>query len=191
MTRGIGGFRRSGCRGPDGAQGSLVVTPTLRTVRLLLEPYAPEDERSFRSLFDDPRVARWFTPPSGPDEDLFRSALAAPDEGRAEVWAVREDGRYVGHAEIRPGEGGAEVGYALRPDVWGRGVGREIVEGLTAYALQVRGLEALHATVDARNAASLAVLARAGYARTGERYAHDRVEYVLSRGPAGVHAGLR
>jgi RimJ/RimL family protein N-acetyltransferase len=193
VTRGAGESHRTGCGHRDGAQGSLIVTPTLRTVRLLLEPYVRDDERSFWALFDDPRVSRWFTPDRGSDEDLFHAALTDRTEGRAEVWAVREHGRYVGHVEIRPGRevDGYELVYALRPDVWGRGVGREIVEGTTAYALEVRGLHVLHATVDARNAAALALLARAGYVRVGERVEADHRVYVLARESRRMHAALR
>ncbi|CAM5744355.1 hypothetical protein SAFG77S_02588 [Streptomyces afghaniensis] len=33
--------------------------PTLRTARLLLDAYTPEDEEDFVALFQDTRVSRW------------------------------------------------------------------------------------------------------------------------------------
>lgn len=142
--------------------------PILRTARLEMSPYTPEDEESFVTLFQDERVTRWVG--DGPDEEaedraLFHRIFGVYAQDRFDVWAVRQAGRLVGHAEIKPTEvsGGYEIIYVLAYEVWGRGLGTELARALTHYGFEHYGLDAVHATVAAPNAASLRVLGRLGY----------------------------
>ncbi|MFD4032929.1 GNAT family N-acetyltransferase [Streptomyces sp. NPDC058637] len=147
------------------------MTPVLHTERLLLEPYTPADEDVFVALFQDVRVSRWMGDgPSTEAEDraLFgRVFTKVYARGLFDVWAVRsrEDGRTVGHAEIKPTEesGGHEIIYALAPDAWGRGLGTELASGLLDYGFRRLGLRSVHATVAAENGSSLALLRRVGF----------------------------
>ncbi|MFB7917200.1 GNAT family N-acetyltransferase [Streptomyces sp. NPDC056061] len=152
-------------------------TPTVRTERLLLEPYSPADENAFVSLFQDVRVSRWIGDgPKTEDEDralfgrVFSKVYA---QELFDVWAVRHDGRLIGHAEIKPSSDvdGHEIVYALAPDAWGRGFGTEIARTLTSYGYDVLGLSEVHATVAAENTASLALLDRIGF-----RHVRDMAE---------------
>lgn len=72
---------------------------TLRTERLLLERYVPEDEDSFVALFQDVRVSRWMGDGTSSEEDdraLFgRVFTKVYAENLFDVWAVRRDGRLV------------------------------------------------------------------------------------------------
>lgn len=145
------------------------MTPTLRTERLLLEPYAPEDQEDFVTLFQDRRVSQWMG--DGPateaeDRALFGrvfSKVYAQD--LFDVWAVRRNGLLIGHAEIKPTDvaQGYEIIYALSPDVWGSGLGTELAEAIGAHGFDTLGLPEVYATVAASNSASLAVLNRIGF----------------------------
>ncbi|MFG3053174.1 GNAT family N-acetyltransferase [Kitasatospora sp. NPDC048239] len=145
------------------------MTPTLRTERLLLEPYLPDDEEGFVALFQDTRVSRWMG--DGPaseaaDRALFgRIFTKVYAQDLFDVWAVRRDGLLVGHAEIKATEatGGHEIIYALAPAAWGLGLGTELAEAVTAYGFGTLGLARVHATVAASNTASLALLDRIGF----------------------------
>ncbi|TXS70511.1 N-acetyltransferase [Streptomyces sp. sk2.1] len=147
----------------------VMTTPALSTARLSLEPYTPGDEEDFVALFQDVRVSRWMG--DGPcteaeDRALFGrifSKVYARD--LFDVWAVRHEGRFVGHAEIKPSEevGGHEIVYALAVTAWGRGFGTEIAEVLTGYGFGTLELPEVHATVAAGNTASLALLGRIGF----------------------------
>ncbi|MDI3404701.1 GNAT family N-acetyltransferase [Streptomyces cavernicola] len=143
--------------------------PSLRTSRLRLDPYVPEDEADFVALFQEPRVFRWMGDGTA-DEDanraLFGRIFSKVYARRLfDVWAVRHEGRLVGHAEIKPTEraGGHELVYALHPDVWGRGLGSELAGVIVAHGFGALGLTEVHATVAAPNEASLAVLRRLGF----------------------------
>ncbi|MCF0078655.1 GNAT family N-acetyltransferase [Streptomyces lomondensis] len=145
------------------------MSPTLRTPRLLLTPYTPDDEDDFVALFQDTRVSRWMG--DGPvseadDRALFGrifSKVYAQD--LFDVWAVRRDGRLIGHAEIKRTEEvrGHEIIYALSPEAWGSGLGTELAEALVTYGFGTLGLTEVHATVAAENEASLRLLARNGF----------------------------
>ncbi|MFD5479017.1 GNAT family N-acetyltransferase [Streptomyces hawaiiensis] len=144
--------------------------PTLRTPRLLLAPYTPDDEEGFVALFQDIRVSRWMGDGPSPEADdraLFGrifSKVYARD--LFDVWAVRRDGRLVGHAEIKRTDAvdGHEIVYALAPEAWGSGLGTELAEALVAYGFGTLGLTEVHATVAVENEASLRLLGRIGFA---------------------------
>ncbi|MEV6525768.1 GNAT family N-acetyltransferase [Longispora sp. NPDC051575] len=143
------------------------MTPILRTARLALRPYVPEDEEGFVRLFSDADVTRWMGIPRDP-RALFRRGFTEPHLITWDVWAIVEGDGYVGHAEIKPSPDpqvdGHELVYALLPEAWGRGLGTEVAEAVTAHGLGALGLAEVHATVDPDNAASLALLRRLGYA---------------------------
>lgn len=116
-----------------------MTTSTLRTARLLIEPYRPEDEDHFVGLFADERIARWMgNPPQGDAAEramfgrIFSKVYA---QDLFDVWAVRRDGRYVGHAELKHTDDvdGHELVYALAHDSWGAGLGTEIARALAEY----------------------------------------------------------
>ncbi|WP_371095266.1 GNAT family N-acetyltransferase [Streptomyces sanglieri] len=154
-----------------------MTTPALHTARLRLAPYTPGDEEDFVALFQDPLVSRWMgegTQSEAEDRALFGrvfSKVYAQD--LFDVWAVRREGRFVGHAEIKPSTdvGGHEIVYALAATAWGQGFGTEIAQALTGYGFDTLGLTEVHATVAADNVASLTLLGRIGF-----QHARDRVE---------------
>jgi RimJ/RimL family protein N-acetyltransferase len=145
------------------------MTPPLRSARLLLDAYTPDDEDDFVALFMDARVSRWMGGGPWPEAD-YRATFARifthayRSEG-FDVWAVRQDGRLVGHAEIKPAKvvEGHELVYGLAPGVWGRGLGTELAKTVVAYGFAALHLEQVYATVAEPNAASLATLRKLGF----------------------------
>ncbi|MFI9627947.1 GNAT family N-acetyltransferase [Streptomyces sp. NPDC052042] len=146
-----------------------MATPTLNTERLLLEPYSPADEATFVGLFQDTRVSRWIGDGPGTeaeDRALFQRIFSKVyAQELFDVWAVRHEGRMIGHAEIKPSRevSGHEIVYALAPDAWGRGFGTEIARALISYGYDALGLTEVHATVAAENTGSLVLLDRLGF----------------------------
>ncbi|WP_052168671.1 GNAT family N-acetyltransferase [Actinoalloteichus spitiensis] len=145
------------------------MTDVVRTDRLLLQPYLPEDEESFVRLFQDEEVVRYVgngLQTEAEDRALFHRVFTDVYANRRfDVWAVWFDGAHVGHAELKPCSRaeGHELVYVLARAVWGRGLGRELVGGVLRQAFAVRRLPELHATVDVLNARSLFVLAATGF----------------------------
>ena len=179
-------------RSADSARPAL---PTLRTERLALDPYTPEDEENFVALFQDQRVSRWIG--DGPATEaenraLFHRIFPIYDERRFDVWAVRRIGadgapaEFIGHAEIKPTDtvSGHEIVYALAPAAWGAGLGTELAEALVSYGFVALKLPVVYATVAAANEASLKVLKRLGFERVRDITEDDGgVVVVLAREP--------
>jgi RimJ/RimL family protein N-acetyltransferase len=161
------------------------MTPTLRTRRLVLRPYLPTDEDAFAGLFEDDQVTRWMGMPDADMRTVFRRGF---DPGRVtwDIWAVVEDGTFVGHAEIKPSPNphvdGHELVYALAPGAWGRGLGTEVAAAVTDYGIGGLGLSEVRATVAAENAASLRLLANLGYNHVRNLEEDDgEVTHLLTR----------
>jgi RimJ/RimL family protein N-acetyltransferase len=67
----------------------------------------------------------------------------------------------------RQSETGAEIGYSVHVDFWGRGWGTQIACGLTDLAFADAEVERVQGTCDPRNVASATVLRRAGLVYEG------------------------
>ncbi|MFE7788597.1 GNAT family N-acetyltransferase [Streptomyces sp. NPDC057460] len=162
--------------------------PTLRTERLLLEPYISEDEEGFVALFQDTRVSKWMgdgTASEAADRALFgRIFTKVYAQDLFDVWAVRRNGLLVGHAEIKPNDvvGGHEIIYALAPTAWGAGLGSELAEAIVAYGFDALGLTRVYATVDPANVASLTLLDGIGFEHVRDMQEDDgSTTHVLAR----------
>jgi RimJ/RimL family protein N-acetyltransferase len=142
------------------------------TKRMRLRPYALEDFAEFHDLHSRDDVARYL-PWETRDEDASRAALERHQTLRLEVdgdgitLAAFDDatGRLVGElvlmlrsVEHRRGE----IGYVLHPDFQGRGLATEGARHLLGIAFEDLDLHRVVARLDARNAASAAVLRRLG-----------------------------
>lgn len=162
------------------------MTPVLRSERLSLSPYVAADEEQFVALLQDEAVGRWFGDGMQSVEQthaLFRRIFGLIyAENQFPVWAVRHEGRYIGHAEIKPSPepwlDGHEIVYGLFRGSWGMGLGTELARLLTAYGHQTLALSEVHATVDAENIASLTVLKRLGFTQ-GRSVAEDNGRTTL------------
>lgn len=142
--------------------------PTLHTARLTLDPYRMADEEDFVAFFQDTRVSQFMG--DGPqteaaDRALFHRVFPVYAEQRFAVWAVRRDGRLIGHAEIKHTDtvDGHEIVYALAADQWGEGLGTELARAIIGYGWDTLGLEHVHATVDDANVGSSILLQRLGF----------------------------
>jgi ribosomal-protein-alanine N-acetyltransferase len=140
-------------------------SPTVRGVRVRLRAADAADARAlFEISVYDGVAAR--------TEGEVRAQLdrIAADQARGETvhWAIEEAGTgtlvgTVGFYRGFPDRVG-EVGYVLRPAHRGRGFMTEAVGLAVAYGFDVLRLEAVVAHTDAANRASIAVLARCGFA---------------------------
>jgi RimJ/RimL family protein N-acetyltransferase len=133
----------------------------LRDAELLLRPWAAGDADEVAcGPGDDSEVGRFFGAP-------FGGVRADPDP-EAPAFAIVADGRAVGRIWFAPHKRPFEVGYFLRPDVWGRGLA-------TRSLLLVRDWMAqpLVLCTHPRNERSQRLAERAGFRRDGvvENYA--------------------
>jgi RimJ/RimL family protein N-acetyltransferase len=134
-----------------------------------LVPFADEHEGPFVAMLADPDVTR-FTPLPWPVPPGFaktwRQRYDAHRPAR-ENFAIEDcaDGRFLGIAvapEVDREARTAELGYAVVPEVRGRGVAVEALAQLTAWALGL-GMRRIFLLISVDNTASKVVARRAGY----------------------------
>jgi RimJ/RimL family protein N-acetyltransferase len=146
------------------------LTSTLCTVRTFREDDAPSlarhgnDRRIWLNLRD-----RFPHPYTEADARAYVAFLAT--QPQATSFAIDVDGEAVGGIALHPGADveriGAEIGYWLGAEHWGRGIATAAVRLLTAHALGPLGYERIFALPFTRNAASARVLEKAGFVREG------------------------
>jgi RimJ/RimL family protein N-acetyltransferase len=140
----------------------------IKTERLVLRPLRPSDAGPITLHCSDKRVARMTTSiphpfPPGAAEAYIEGTLSG--RRNEEVWAIDatpSDGEeligVLGY-KTEPGE----LGYWVGPPSWNIGFATEAVRALVAHLFSARGLQRIVATVFSDNAASAAVLIKAGF----------------------------
>lgn len=173
--------------------------PVLSSERFAAIPLGPEHTQDVYAIFSDPEVTRyWGHPPFTRLEEAERWIEGTRTGFRDRTlleWGIVERGGAPGEAEA--GSGGeaadlrgpvigtcalvgwsrehrrAEIGFALGRAAWGRGIMRELLGRLLAFAFDELGLHRLDADVEPRNERSVALLEWLGFEREGllrERY---------------------
>lgn len=138
----------------------------IRTPRLTLRTARPDDLEAMHAVLSDPRATRWWSTPPHGTLDQTRAWLDGmiangPDHPD---FVIELDGRVIGKAGFYAMP---DVGYILHPDVWGQGLAAEAVGAAIDHVLRTREVETLTADVDPENTASIRLLERLGFVRTG------------------------
>ncbi len=139
----------------------------IETARLRLRRARMEDADDLFEVFADPRAMRYWDSPPHVEIAQTRRWLAgmvasSPDE--TDDFVVEHAGRVIGKAGCwRWGE----IGFILRSDHWGRGLGDEALGAVIPHVFASLALDRLEADVDPRNAAALRLLDRHGFREVG------------------------
>jgi len=161
---------------PPAGPGDLPFRPEypLRTARLLLRPYQPDDVDAVYAYERLPETARYLEnePMSRAEAKALvtrrigSSTLAGVGEVLNLVIELARTRVLVGDCVLFwCGEGQAEVGYVLDPAHYGHGYATEAVGALLRLGFEDLGLHRIAARCDARNTASTRVMERAGMRR--------------------------
>ena len=139
---------------------------TIRTRRLVMRRAVATDLDAFHAMMTDPETMRfWSTPPHtelSQTRDWLAAMISAP-AATSDDYVVEHDGRVIGKLGAWRMQ---EVGFMLAREFWGRGLATEALAAFVGHAFADR-TDHLEADVDSRNAASLALLSRAGFSETG------------------------
>ena len=139
----------------------------LRTARLLLRRPARDDLDAFFGIMSDPSAMRyWSTLPHADSSvtSAWLERMLARAETGGQHYAIELDGRVIG--EVGAGRL-PDFGFIIHPDHWGRGFASEASRAVIAHIFAATDAVELKADVDPRNAASLRVLHKLGFAETG------------------------
>jgi RimJ/RimL family protein N-acetyltransferase len=147
--------------------------PRLRTERLLLREFRPDDVEPHHAMSQDEEVQR------------FLGGLKAEDEAFANLathaghWALRgyggfvverlEDGAFLGRIGFYepPGWPQTEVGWKLARAAWGHGYATEAARAVIGFGFTALDLPELCSLIVPDNTGSAAVAQRLGYENTG------------------------
>ena len=160
--------------------------PILRTERLILRPWRPEDLEPFAALNADPRVAASL---GGPQDRTFSDALAARilnefDDYGYGRWAIEVPGKapFIGFVGLAVPSFEAhftpcvEIGWRLAFDHWGRGYATEGAVAAMEFGFSAAGLEEIVSFTAASNARSRAVMDRLGmHCDPADDFGHERL----------------
>ena len=159
--------------------------PVLRTPRLVLVPFAPEDLDALHALWTDEHVRRYLW------DDIVISreraaetldgALASAADGPVGHWSVRQtvDGPIIGDCGFRYVGEEVELMYCLLRPFWGQGLALEGCRAALEYLWRVMELPGIIARADIPNTTSIRLMERLGM-----RYESEDgvlVKYVLGR----------
>ncbi|MCG0066804.1 GNAT family N-acetyltransferase [Streptomyces tricolor] len=142
----------------------------LTTARLVLRPWTGAEAAA---VLADTRSARWADDfPAEGDRviaALFAQHPAWLGEHGHRLIIERDSGLVVGSIGLfwPPSEGTVEIGYGVVASRRGRGYAAEAARALADFALTAPGVHAVVAGVELSNPASLRVLEKAGFRRSG------------------------
>ncbi len=168
--------------------------PTIRTPRLLLRAWTPEDAGAWYSILQEDGILRYFpnqAPPSRQQADAYIAHHTAQWKRHGYGhWAVITpgDGQVVGWngLEYLPEVEQTEVAYLLSKRVRGRGYATEAARAAVKFGFETAGLEKIIGLVHPQNIPSVRVLENCGLALVDRvalwgmelsRYAIDRSAY--------------
>lgn len=142
-------------------------TDEIRTARLLIRRARAADLAAIHAILGNAEAMRYWSTPPHDSIDQSRHWLddmmaTPPDVG--DDYVIEHDGHVIGKAGCwrLP-----EIGYILHPSAWGRGFASEALAAIVARVFARHPVPEIVADVDPRNAASLRLLARLGFAETG------------------------
>lgn len=157
--------------------------PTLRTERLILRPFCPEDAAAVQRLAGARPVADTTANiphpyPDGAAERWISTYSTRFAAGDAAIFAITllPSGELIGAIGLQIGrqQACAELGYWVGVPYWNRGYCTEAGRAVVEYAFYTLGLHRVHATHSRRNLASGRVLQNIGMRYEGRLRQHIR-----------------
>ena len=147
---------------------------TFEIARLRLRSPRPEDAKViFDTYVQDPTVTRylvWLPHQSIETTEKF-IALCIEQWANASAFPYvitqKSDARLVGMIDFRPHQHGANLGYVLAKEHWGRGIMTEAARCVVEHALTQQRLYRVQAFCDVDNIPSARVLEKVGMRREG------------------------
>ena len=170
----------------------------LETTDLIIRPPAPEDAPEAFELINDPDVKLWNPARDCPDLETAAAWLrdgADWSDGTHATWSAvdRESLRMIGNVSlfaIDTDDRVAKIGYRVLPSARGRGVARQMVDAVTRWAFDSRGLMRVQLEHSVHNVASCRVAEAAGFVYEGTTRSAYAVPESEVREDCHIHGRL-
>jgi RimJ/RimL family protein N-acetyltransferase len=154
----------------------------IRTTRLVLREFRPDDHAAVHRYAADPEVVRFqdWGPNTPAETTMFltmvRTAAAATPRTRWALAVIRAaDDTMIGACELHVEDAGhrrGSMGYTLARDAWGQGYATESAAALLRFGFDRLGLHKISATCDPANGGSVRVLEKIGMTFVGRLQDH-------------------
>ncbi|HEX6643101.1 MAG TPA: GNAT family N-acetyltransferase [Gemmatimonadales bacterium] len=157
------------------------MTDTLRTERLLLRPFAPDDADAVTALVSAREIAATTVSIPHPyDRSMAEAWIAGHPAARARgelhtfAVTIATDGELVGAVGLAVNQGNlrAELGYWTGVPWWGRGYGTEAAAAILRFGFETLGLHRIFAHHMTRNPASGRIMQKIGMRHEGTLRGH-------------------
>ena len=147
-------------------------TITLKTARLILRRFAPDDaEDMYRNWASDPEVTKFLTWPCHASPEASR-ALLEQWEAQYEYsdyfsWAIEDGNTHqvigsIAAMHLNEEIGSVEIGYCLSRRYWGQGIMPEALIAVMRYFFEAVGINRISAYHDVNNPKSGRVMEKSG-----------------------------
>lgn len=148
-------------------------TETIRTERLILRRFRPEDALQLHeNCSSDAAVIRYLEREACTDpkatESLVNSWIERYEGEDFFLWAVEFEGAVIGSVNLHDvcrAEGRCEIGFSIGSAWWNRGIMTEAAGAVVRHALDRLGFERITGWCAAGNAASARVMEKIGMKR--------------------------
>ncbi len=140
------------------------------SARMGFRPIQPVDAADLHEIVRHWDVTRQFGPHwPWPADPAYSATRSVPFSGAGFVWGIVQGPRLIGTVAVTD----AELGYSLHPDFWGQGLVTEACQTALNTAFSDPAVAEIKAEVWADNVGSLRVLAKLGFQRVGDHFAHS------------------
>ena len=149
--------------------------PELTTNRLLLKRLTPEDAPEIFFLRSDETVLRYIGKEPATSikeaEEFIERISKLVDTNESILWGIalgEKSGTIIGTIclwNLQPEHYRADIGYALHPDHWGKGIMKEAIQEVLEYGFKVMKLHSIEARLSPDNSASASVLEKTGFVK--------------------------
>jgi RimJ/RimL family protein N-acetyltransferase len=170
----------------------------LETTDLIIRPPVVEDAPEAYELLNDPAVKLWNPARDCPDLEAAAAWCRSGADwstGNHATWHAvdRSSLRMVGNVSlfaIDTDDRVAKIGYRVLPSARGRGVARQMVDAVTRWAFESRGLKRVQLEHSVHNTASCRVAEAAGFIFEGTARSAYAVPGSEDREDCHIHGRL-
>jgi RimJ/RimL family protein N-acetyltransferase len=159
--------------------------PKLETERLLLAEFMPADAQALFEIRSDSRVTKYLDRDNHKaledSAEIITAIIQAYKDKKGISWIIKEKKTlnvigYAGFWRLIRESVRAEIGYALRPEYWGKGIMTETLLKVIEFGFNEFGLHSIEGNVNPNNKDSIKLLEKLGF----KKEAHFREDFFYN-----------
>ncbi|MBK8946677.1 MAG: GNAT family N-acetyltransferase [Ignavibacteriae bacterium] len=159
--------------------------PNLETKNLILESFTVLDANEIFIIRSDNRVTKYLDRDNHKSIDetmeMIQRIIKSYEDKTGINWIIREKSfskvvGYIGYWNLIRENVRAEIGYALNPEYWGKGIMSESLSKILEFGFNELSLHSIFGNVNPQNKRSIKLLERFGF----KKEAYFREDYLYN-----------